>query len=490
MNDKWFTKDADGDTERQKMIDDSKSPEVVKMVLKEIDRNDDKHKKNYEELNKEFHEFQTLMKEKKVDVDPLIKEHVKKLGEAITTRQTEIDTDYANAKEEQKAQREEYESKLIKRVDGLELALKRPGGMYGDDTNADAIKLVSQFQQNCMAMKADGAKWYAIQEPNVDEYKAYDNVMNAFLRSINSPDTLTSDQHKQLSVGADPEGGYTVMPAMSNRIITRIYEMDPIRQMAAVESISTGAIEWRVDWGQAGFGWEGETETGEETTTPPWKVKRIPVHVLYAKPKATQVLLEDSGINIENWLADHVGSRFGRAEGAAFVDGDGIGKPRGFLTWPDVTTAGTPEWGKVERVNMGNATALTADGFKDVKYSLTEFYLNRGTWLMNRLTVAAALKLKDGNGQYLWQPGMQAGQPAMLDGLPLRMSTTMPQVAADALSVCLADWSEFYMIVDRLGITIQRDPYTAKPFVEFYTRKRVGGDVINYEAGRIGVVAA
>jgi HK97 family phage major capsid protein len=139
---------------------------------------------------------------------------------------------------------------------------------------------------------------------------------------------------------------------------------------------------------------------------------------------------------------------------------------------------------------MGNATALTADGFKSVKYSLAEDYLNRGTWLMNRLTVAEAMKLKDGNGQYLWQPGMQLGQPAQLDGLPVRMSTTMPQVAASALSVVLADWSEFYMVVDRLGITVQRDPYTAKPFIEFYTRKRVGGDVINFDAGRIGVIAA
>ncbi len=492
MSNKWHTKDADGDTEREKMIKESKSPEVVKMVLSEIDKNDDKHKKNYEEMNKELHTFKKLMEEKNVDVDPLIKEQVEKLGEAITARQSEIDTDYTDMKEKQKAQREEYESKLIQRVDGLELALKRPGGISGDTTEADQVKLAHQFQVQCMALKEEGAKWHTVKnmQPDMEAYKGYTANFETFMRQKDSDRTMSADELKQLSVGADPEGGYTVTPAMSARIISRIYEMDPIRQLASVETISTGAIEWMVDWGQAGFGWEGETETGAETTTADFKKKRIPVHVLYAKPRATQVLLEDSGINIENWHANHVGSRFGRAEGAAFVTGDGNGKPRGFLTYDDVTTAGTPEYGKIEQVNMGHATALTADGFKDVKYSLVEDYLTRGVWIMNRTTVAAAMKLKNGSGDWLWQPNMQLGQPAQLDGLPVRMSTTMPVIAAGALSVALADWSEFYMVVDRLGITVQRDPYTAKPFIEFYTRKRVGGDVTNFDAGRIGVIAA
>lgn len=492
----WLTKDADSKTERDKMIAESKNPDVVKAVLAEVDRaiNDagEKHKKNYEELNKEFHTFKQLVGEKKTELDPLVKAQIDRIGEAITVRQTEMDNDYATTKEAQKAQREEYESKLIKRVDGLELALKRPAGINGDVSESDDVKLAHQFQVQCLALKDEGARWNMVKnlQPNMEVYKGYVENFETFMRQKDSDRTMSADELKQLTVGADPEGGYTVTPAMSTRIISRIYEMDPIRQLAAVETISTGAIEWMVDWGQAGFGWEGETETGDETTTSDFKKKRIPVHVLYAKPRATQVLLEDSGINIENWHANHVGSRFGRAEGAAFVDGDSNGKPRGFLTYDDVTTAGTPEYGKIEQVNMGNATALTADGFKSVKYSLVEDFLNRGTWLMNRLTVAAAMKLKDGNGQYLWQPGMQLGQPASLDGLPVRMSTTMPQVAAGALSICLADWNEFYMVVDRLGITVQRDPYTAKPFIEFYTRKRVGGDVINYDAGRIGVIAA
>ena len=141
---------------------------------------------------------------------------------------------------------------------------------------------------------------------------------------------------------------------------------------------------------------------------------------------------------------------------------------------------------------MGHATALTADGFIDIKYSLKEQFLGMATaWLMNRSTVAAAMKLKDGTGNYIWKPSMLASDPgSSILGIPVRMSTTMPAVAAGALSVALADWKEAYTIVDRLGITIQRDPYTVKPLVEFYTRKRVGGDVTNFEAIKIGVISA
>jgi HK97 family phage major capsid protein len=119
-----------------------------------------------------------------------------------------------------------------------------------------------------------------------------------------------------------------------------------------------------------------------------------------------------------------------------------------------------------------------------------EYYLNRGTWLMQRSTVMAAMKLKDGAGDYLWKPSMLAADPSsVILGLPVRMSPTVPTVAANSLSVILADWKSAYLIVDRLGMTIQRDPFTVKPFVEFYTRKRVGADVIDYDAVKIGRIA-
>src|SRR4030042_6291366 len=138
---------------------------------------------------------------------------------------------------------------------------------------------------------------------------------------------------------------------------------------------------------------------------------------------------------------------------------------------------------------MGAIATLTADGFIDLKYHLTEEFLNSGTWLMNRLTVRDAMLLKNGAGDYIWKPSMITTDPSStILGLPVRMSTSMPTVAANALAIIIGDFKQGYMIVDRLGITIQRDPYTRKPFVEFYSRKRVGGDVINYDAFKIGLI--
>jgi HK97 family phage major capsid protein len=316
--------------------------------------------------------------------------------------------------------------------------------------------------------------------------KYYRLLFNKYLRNHGDERALSPEDFKLLQVGVDPDGGYTVTPFMSSRIMQRIYEGDPIRQLCTTQAITTEAYEELVDWGDAGAEWESETVSTTDATTPTWNKKRIGTHSLATRPKVTQTMLEDSSINIESWLSDKIANRFARTEGVAFVSGNGVGRPRGFLTYASGTTFGT-----VEQIAMGHATALTADGFISVKYGLKEYYLDRGTWLMNRTTLAAAMKLKDGMGDYIWKPGMLANDPySTLLGLPARMSTSMPTVAASALSVVLADWTRSYIIVDRLGITMLRDPYTAKPSVEFYTRKRLGGDVVDFDAMKIGIISA
>lgn len=454
------------------------SPEGIKEQTKfieevktEIIALGDNSKANYDELRRNYEELKKLVsKTENLPIDT--KERIDKLALDIITRQEALDV------------------KMNERLDSVEVAMQRPGMGDAGSPNEEE-KAAKTFFMSILAVKdkdgTRGAHFQAMKsmKVDVDAYRKYCDVFETLIRSPGDERSLTPEQFKALSVGVDPDGGYTVTPAISARIIKKLFEADPIRELAASETITTGAIEWMVDWGEAGVGWETETVVGNETTTPDFKKKRIPVHVEYARPRATQTLLEDSGINIENWLGDKVGSKFIRNEGAAFVNGDGIGKPRGFLTYATGTN-----YGQVEQVNMGAAAALTADGFIDVKYQLIEQYLSRCTWLLNRLTVAAAMKLKDGEGQYLWKPGMQSDEQATLIGLPYRMSTTMPVVAANALSIALADWNEAYMIVDRLGITIQRDPYTVKPFVEFYTRKRLGGDVVNYQAIKLGKIAA
>ena len=465
-------------------------PEVVKAVQKEIlamGEGQAANKKSYDELRKSFDAFKSELEASEGKYDTLITEKITKFGEDLTTRQEDIDNKFVAS--------EKAEADLVKRCDDIEVALKRtPKAGSGDVEDLAKLQVKAQeFTINAMAAqgKGKGVNFAEVAklEVNVDEYKAYCDALQKFLRVDERQHIHYPEMAKALTSGIDPDGGYTVTPLMSNRIITRLYESDPVRQLASSQSITTDALEWLVDYDQAGWGWEGETESGAETDTPQFFKKRIPVHVLYAKPRVSQTLLEDSSINIESWLADHVAKRFMRGEGAAFIDGNGVGKPRGFLTYDDYTTAGVDEWAKIEQQNMGAATTLIGDGFVDVKYRLTEAYLQRASWLMNRLTVAAAMQLKDGSGNYIWKPGLAEERHSTILGLDVRMATSMPTVAAGSLSVAIADFAEAYMIVDRLGITIQRDPYTQKPMIEFYTRKRVGGDVVNFQAIKIGVIA-
>jgi len=466
-------------------IKNTSEPEVIKAVIEEIKSFGDNTTKNYDNLRKNYEQLKETVDAMAKDSDPLLEEKFQKFSEDISTRQLALDEDIVKKNKETQ-----------ERIDSIEVAMKRlpQSGKDGDKFTEEArqfyiLKEASRRKSDAGISFEEAQKM----EGNVDEYRKFCKAFESWARKYGgSRDyVFPIEEQKALQVGIDPDGGVTVPVAMLNRITQTVYESDPIRQLAMVESITTGSLEWMVETDEAGSGWEGETygETtiGGETATPGWQKRKIAVHTQYARARATQILLEDSGINIEQWLANKIAQKLYRDEAAAFVTGNGIGKPRGFLTH----TSGT-SWGQVEQVNMGAAAALTADGFISVKYSLKEDYLARASaWLMNRSTVAAAMKLKDGSGDYIWKPSQIAADPSSsILGIPVRMSTTMPAVAANALSVALADWREAYMIVDRLGITVQRDPYTVKPFIEFYTRKRVGGDVSNFEAIKIGKISA
>jgi HK97 family phage major capsid protein len=436
---------------------------VVQEVKDEISKIGANSQKNYEELRKNYEELKRSNDSEKIE----------KLVTDISVRQSERD------------------KSLNERIDTLEITMQKfPQVFTGKESEEEKEAKAFYLNRESIRSKSEGVSYQKLEmiseKTDVKEFLGYKKVFNKFLRNHGDERALSPDEFKLLQVGIDPDGGYTVTPFMSSRIMQRIYEGDPIRQLCTIQPITTEAYEELVDWGDGGAEWESETVATTDSTTPTWNKKRIGTHTLATRPKATQNMLEDSSINVESWLSDKIANRFARTEGAAFVNGSGVGRPRGFLTYPTGTN-----FGQIEQVNMGHATMLTADGFISMKYALKEYYLDRGTWLMNRLTLAAAMKLKDGMGDYIWKPGMLANDPySTLLGLPVRMSTTMPIVAANALSVALADWTRAYIIVDRLGISILRDPYTSKPNVEFYTRKRVGGDAVDFDAIKIGKVAA
>lgn len=441
---------------------DTKIAEIVQNVKCEIDKIGAKSRENYEELRKNFEELKRTND----------KEKTEKLITDISVRQEAIEKAFTD------------------RVDQMEITMKKFPQVFTGNESED-IKEAKAFylQRESLKNQKDGVPFYKLQNIGCNEVKEfldYKKAFEKFIRQKGDERNLKPEDFKALQVGIDPDGGYTVTPFMSNRITQRIYESDPIRQLASIQPITTEAYEELVDWGDAGAEWESETVVSSDTTTPTLNKIRIDTHSLGTRPKATQQLLEDSSINVETWLADKIANRFARTEASSFVTGNGVGKPRGFLTYANGTTFGT-----IEQVNMGNASLLTADGFISIKYALKEYYLELGTWLMNRSTLAAAMKLKDGCGDYIWKPGLLSNDPySTLLGLPVRMSTTMPTVATNALSVVLADWKRAYMIVDRLGISTLRDPYTSKPYVEFYTRKRVGGAMLDFDAIKIGKIAA
>ncbi|WP_366555253.1 phage major capsid protein [Aquibaculum sediminis] len=328
------------------------------------------------------------------------------------------------------------------------------------------------------------------QQVSPEDLRAYRAAINTYLRR--GPAT-PADVQAAMSVGSDPDGGYLVEPTLGGRIVQKVYETSPIRQVANVTTIGTDALEGFNDLDEAGSGWVGEMDARNETSTPTLGQYRIPVYEVYAEPKATQKLLDDAAWNVEAWLTDKVSSRFVRQENTAFVNGDGSNKPRGFL---DYTTNDKDDsarsWGKLQHVLTGaNGEFLDldvdtgdypGDCLVDVVFALKAAYRSNAVWMMPRSVVATVRKLKDADGNYLWQPDFQQRQGGMLLGYPIVEAEDMPEADNGSLSIAFGDFNAGYQIVDRTGIRVLRDPYTQKGFVKFYATKRVGGDVVNFEA--------
>lgn len=320
-------------------------------------------------------------------------------------------------------------------------------------------------------------------DPNADEHS---KAFSAFVRKGQDAGLIALER-KAMTAGTDPEGGYLVPTDLAQRIVQRQRDLTPLRTLATVMDVSSDALEMLSDRNEAEANWVAETAARAETATPALGKVRIPVHEISAQPKASQKLLDDAQINVEEWLAQKVADRFARREGDAFINGDGVTRPRGLLTY---AVSGNDDearsWNQIQYIASGLAGGFAAsnpgDKLLDMVYKLKASYLPKAGWLMPRSVSAAIRKLKGGDGNYLWQISMQSGQPPTLLGFPVYFSEDMPAIAANSLSLAFGDFSEAYTIVDRTGIRLLRDPYTDKPNVKFYTTKRVGGDVVNFDA--------
>lgn len=304
---------------------------------------------------------------------------------------------------------------------------------------------------------------------------------------------LKTLEGKALSAGSGPDGGYLVPQAIEAEVLRRLAAVSPIRSIASVRVISAGQYKRAFSKAGPATGWVAESAARPQTDGPSLAELSFPAMELYAMPAATQTLLDDAVVDLDTWLADEVETAFAAQEGAAFVTGDGSGKPKGFIA-ADKVAESAWEWGKLGFVPTGAAGAFAAsdpaDCLLDLVYALKAGYRQNASFVMNRRTQSAVRKLKDESGAYLWQPPAVAGQPSTLMSFPVVEAEDMPDIAANSFSVAFGDFRRGYLVVDRAGIRVLRDPYSAKPYVLFYTTKRVGGGVQDYDAIKLLKFAA
>ena len=373
-------------------------------------------------------------------------------------------------------------NKAQKSADEATLASKRRDRFVTDE-NGQEVDLEAKARNFSDLASNTTGRAIQIDAAGVGEYKA---AMDKLMRSNFSENFLSEAERKTLSSGLDSSGGYLVEPDMSGRFVKKVFETSAVRAYAAIQTISTNAFEGYYDNDEVGFGWVAEMEARPSTGTPSLGKWSIPVHEMYAMPEASQTILDDAMISLESWLDGKIADKFSRAENAAFVAGNGVNKPRGFLDYP----TGTDLTNSIEQVDTGvNGAFAAAPNGGDVLitalYGLKAQYKANASWFMNRTTSALTRKLKDSDGAYIWAPGIAAGQPASLLGYPIAPFEDMPNPATGSLSIAVGDMREAYQIVDRLGIRMLRDPFSAKPKIQFYATKRTGGDMINGEALKI-----
>ncbi len=310
--------------------------------------------------------------------------------------------------------------------------------------------------------------------------KAFEN----YVRKGDSQGLFDIEQ-KAMSISSNPDGGYLV-PSETEAAIGRLLsKASPIRAIADVRQVSSGVYKKPFATTGAASGWVGETATRPQTNSPTLAELQFPAMELYAMPAATQALLDDSVVNLDEWIAREVETVFAEQETDAFINGDGITKPKGFLSYTKVAQ-GSWTWGNTGYITSGVAGAFSAtnpsDKLVDLIYAVKAGYRQNARWVLNRSTQAAIRKFKDAQGNYLWQPAATPDSSAMLLTFPVVESEYMPDIAADSHALAFGDFRRGYLVVDRVGVRVLRDPYSNKPYVMFYTTKRVGGGIQDFDA--------
>lgn len=319
--------------------------------------------------------------------------------------------------------------------------------------------------------------------PDAVADKEYSDAFRAHFRK--------GEVQASLNKGADDEGGYLAPVEWDRTITDKLVEVSNMRAISSVQTISKAGFKKLFNLRGTASGWVGEAAARGETGTPTFGEMSFTPGEIYANPAATQQMLDDSEVNLESWIAGEVQTEFAKQEGLAFVSGNGTNKPAGFLTFATgAANAATNPLGSVAVEDAAAAAAVTEDELLDLIYGVPSSYTNGARFVMNRTTMGTVRKLRDGDGRQLWQPSTVAGQPSTLLAYPVTELPDMPAMAASTTPIAFGNFARSYLIVDRTGVRVTRDPYTNKPYVMFYTTKRVGGGVVDPQGLRILKMAA
>lgn len=341
----------------------------------------------------------------------------------------------------------------------------------------DRMNMIEQKMQTRVSRPQLGAE---------DRDAPHKQALNDYLRT-GDDDGLrgVSLEGKSLNTAVSAEGGYLVDPVTADHVKSHLFATTSIRSIANVVAVDATAYDVLVDHSDLESGWASETGTVSETGTPSIERISIALHELSALPKASQRLLDDAAFDIEGWLADRIADKFAREEAVAFVRGDGVDKPKGFLTYP-IVEDNSWSWGNIGYTATGAdgdfASSDPADAIVDLVYALEARYRARASFVMNSKTAGAVRKMKDADGRFLWTDSMSAGEPARLMGYPVLIAEEMPDISTDETAIAFGDFSSGYTIAERPDLRVLRDPFSAKPHVLFYATKRIGGDVTDFAA--------
>jgi HK97 family phage major capsid protein len=403
-----------------------------------------------------------------------IKGAIEEIGGALKEQRERIDALDAKAAKEEGGQAElkskiaeldsviEGQLDLKKQLEETQLSVKQfNDNLGGSESNAKAVDV-----------KAYGVALKKLCRANFKEDRAL----------LSDEEKAVVAEVKAMSREVGPDGGYTLMPFLGETF-TRPFDTSPVRQLASVVTISTDTYKGFLDDDEAAASWVGETASRASTDTPEIGKLNIPVHEMYAFPKISESLLEDSEFDLPNWLMTKVADKFARTEATAFVSGDGVDKARGFTTYTQKTAnADVYTRGEVGTKVTATASAITTDELVELRALLHTSHRPNAYFAYNRSTESVIRKLKDGQNNYIWQPNYQQGEPDQLLGQRTVIMEDMADVATGNISVVLADFRDSYLIVDRLGMSVLEDRYSDKPYYGYYVRKRVSGALKSYSS--------